>query len=207
MWCASGIVGAIAPVALVDLGDTLCECTPALRESLARLRQSGESEGDLALNPLPPYLESRRRQVMHAPGFWRALAPRALGFELLDLLRDAGFRVCVLTKGPFDAPQVWAEKVDWCRAYLSDVPVIVTDDKACVGGHVLVDDWLPYVERWQRQWPTGLALVPAQPWNLHTACGPLRIRDDGRCREAIKVALRAVREGRPSLESNPRSLT
>jgi hypothetical protein len=131
---------------------------------------------------------------MSASGFWRELAPRAAGFELLQLLRDAGFRVHVLTKGPYDAPQVWADKVAWCRSHLPDVPVIVTDDKTRVHGHVLVDDWLPYVECWQRQWPAGLAIVPAQPWNLQVALGPLRIRDDGTNRDAVSAALRSCRE-------------
>lgn len=190
MFCAEAAAGVDAPVALVDLGDTLADCTPALRAALARLRLPGELESDEDLIPLPPYLESRRRAIMSAPGFWRGLLPRAQGFELLGLLREAGFRVYVLTKGPYDAPQVWADKVAWCRAYLPDVPVIVTDDKARVHGHVLVDDWLAYVESWQRKWPTGLAIIPAQPWNLWAALGPRCVRDDGNDRETIIRLLR-----------------
>src|ERR1044071_5036525 len=155
-----------SPVALIDLGDTLCDCTPALRIALAKLRQPGEAENDETLVFLPPHLESRRRQIMSTPGFWRDLAPRPAGFELLRLIKNSGFRVHVLTKGPHDAPQVWSEKVAWCRANLPGVPVIVTDDKSRVHGHVFVDDWLPYVEAWQREWPAGLVIVPAQPWNL-----------------------------------------
>ena len=74
------------------------------------------------------------------------------------------------------------------------MPVIVTDDKTRVHGHVLVDDWIPYVDRWQRQWPTGLAIVPAQPWNERFPRGPLRLRDDGSDRGAVAAALRACRE-------------
>ena len=183
-------VAADGLVALVDLGDTLADCTPVLRAALARLRQPGEHEDDETLVPLPPYLESRRRAVMSTPGFWRELPPRASGFELLSLLRDAGFRVHVLTKGPYDAPQVWADKVAWCRARLPDVPVIVTDDKARVHGHVLVDDWLPYVERWQRQWPAGLAIVPAQPWNVRVPLGPRCVRDERDNRDSVIRLLR-----------------
>jgi 5'-nucleotidase len=181
------------PVALVDLGDTLCECTPALRIGLAQLRQPGDHESDELLNPLPPYLEVRRRQVMSAPGFWSGLEPRTAGFELLTMLRREGFHVFVLTKGPTEAPQVWADKVTWCRAHLPEVPVIIAADKALVFGHVLVDDWLPYVERWQRAWPAGLAILPAQPWNTQVA-GPSRIRDDGSNRDDILIALRRRRE-------------
>lgn len=181
------------PIALVDLGDTLAECTPAVRAALARLRLRGEPEGDDALIPLPAYLEERRRAVMSEPGFWRTLAPRPAGFKLLTLLRDAGFRVHVLTKGPRDAPQAWADKVAWCRVHLPDVLVTVTDDKSVVHGAVLVDDWVPYVDRWQHRWPNGLAIVPAQPWNAECAVGPRRLRDDGRTPNTIAKALRDCR--------------
>jgi hypothetical protein len=181
------------PVALVDLGDTLCDCTPALRASMAPLRQPHERESDEFVNPLPQHLELRRRQVMSAPGFWLKLAPRTAGFELLELLRHESFHVQVLTKGPIDAPQVWADKVAWCRAFLPGVPVIVADDKARVHGHVLVDDWPPYVERWQRTWPTGLAILPAQPWNAQVVQSASRMRDDGSNRDAIVAALRRIR--------------
>lgn len=179
-----------SPVALVDLGDTLAECTPALRRALARLREPGEHEGDEALIPLPPHWDARRREVLSTPGFWRDLEPRAAGFELLGVLRDTGFRVYVLTKGSQDAPQVWADKVFWCRAHLPGVPVIVTDDKSRVHGHVLVDDWLPYVEGWQRQWPAGVAIVPAQPWNAHIPMGPRRFLYEGNDCDRIRKILR-----------------
>ena len=92
---------------------------------------------------------------------------------------------------------MWADKVAWCRAHLPDVPVIVTDDKTQVHGDVLVDDWLPYVDRWQRQWPSGLAIVPAQPWNVEAAIRPRCIRDDGTDRDAIVTALQTLCRPRP----------
>jgi len=187
-------LGADAPVALVDLGDTLADCTPMLRVALAHLRSPGEHQRDESLVPLPPYLEARCRTVMSTPGFWRDLAPRAQGFALLALIRDAGFRVNIVTKGPYNAPQVWAEKVAWCRVHLPDVPVIVTDDKSRVHGHLLVDDWIPYVESWQHQWQAGLAIIPAQPWNVHAPVGPRCVRDTGSERDALVAALRNCRD-------------
>ena len=179
-------------IALVDLGDTLADCTPTLRAALARLRQPGEREGDEGLIPLPPYLESRRRDIMSTPGFWRELPRRAEGFELISVLRDAGFSVHVLTKGSHNAPCAWADKVAWCRAHLPDVPVTVTDDKARVHGHLLVDDWLPYVERWQQQWPTGAAIIPTQPWNARLSLGPRCVRDDWNNRGTLINLLRDI---------------
>ena len=167
------------PLALIDLGDTLAECTPALHAALARLGPPDDTATG----------EQQRRMVLATPGFWRGLATRPSGLSLLALLRDAGYRVTVVTKGPHDAPQVWADKVAWCRDHLPGVPVIVTDDKTPVCGNVLVDDWLPYVERWQCRWPDALAIVPAQPWNAHMAAGPRRLRDDGYNRAAVAAAL------------------
>ena len=60
----------------------------------------------------------------------------------------------------------------WCRAHLPDVPVTVTDDKARVHGHVLVDDWLPYVERWQRM--AGRAGDGSGPTMERACAGPRR---------------------------------
>jgi 5'-nucleotidase len=179
-----------ALIALVDLGDTIADCTPSLREAMARMREPGEREGDERLIPLPPYLEARRKAVMSTPGFWRELPPRVEGFELMRLLRAEGFHLHVLTKGTHDSPQVWADKVAWCRSYLPDVPVTITEDKARVHGHLLVDDWLPYVQRWQKQWPTGFAIIPSQPWNDQLSLGSRCVRDDGKSRDRLIRVLR-----------------
>jgi len=157
--------GQAAPIALIDLGDTLADCTPALQARLAQAVDADERTTGAAPAEMAARLDDRRAAILTAPGFWRDLAPRPQGIALLDMLRGAGFAVHVVTKGPYAAPHVWADKVAWCRAHVPDLPVVVCDDKSRVHGHVLVDDWLPYVERWQRQWPDGLAIIPAQPWN------------------------------------------
>ena len=157
--------GQAAPIALIDLGDTLADCTPALQARLAQAVDADERTTGAAPAEMAARLDDRRAAILTAPGFWRDLAPRPQGLALLDILRGAGFAVHVVTKGPYAAPHVWADKVAWCRAHVPDLPVVVCDDKSRVHGHVLVDDWLPYVERWQRQWPDGLAIIPAQPWN------------------------------------------
>jgi hypothetical protein len=127
---------------------------------------------------------------MSLPGFWRKLAPRASGFTLLALLRDAGYRVMILTKGPQQPVHAWGDKVDWCREHLPGVPVTVTDDKSAVPGDLLVDDWLPYVDRWQQRWPAGRVIVPAHPWNDRMVPDARRMRDDGNSRAAMAEWLR-----------------
>ncbi len=129
---------------------------------------------------------------MAAPGFWRDLPPLAAGFELLELVREQGFSVHVVTKGPHDVPDAWADKVRWCRRHLPDVPVVVTDSKTLVFGHVLIDDWPPYVHDWQRQWPEALAVVPVHPWNHDLPVGARVLRYDGANRPQVREALREL---------------
>ena len=144
----------------MDLGGTLCDCDARLRDGLAQLDGAHDPAGDESPEVAAAHQESRRRLVMAAPGFWRDLPPLAVGFELLELVRELGFSVHVVTKGPHDVPAAWADKVRWCRRHLPGVPVVVTDSKTLVFGHVLIDDWPPYVADWQRQWPEALAVVP-----------------------------------------------
>ena len=95
------------------------------------------------------------------------------------------------TKG-HDAPQVWADKVAWCRAHLPDVPVIVTDDKACVHGHVLVDDWMAMSSAGSVNGLLGWRLC-RRSLERSNGAGAAPIRDDGRNREAVAAALRRCR--------------
>lgn len=177
-----------APIALVDLGDTLCDVNSALREGLARLNCGQSTSDDSA-----EVLEAKQRMVMNAPGFWRELEPLPCGFELLELLRAEGFDIYVLTKGPRDAPHAWAEKVQWCRTHVPDLRVVVTDEKAIVFGHVLVEDWLPYIESWQRRWRSGLAVVPARPWNAGALLNQRLLRYDGCNQAEVSTALKACK--------------
>jgi hypothetical protein len=187
--------GGAQPIALIDLGGTLCDCSERLRDGLARLDGAPDPPGDGSPDVAAAHREARRRLVMAAPGFWRELPPLAVGFELLELVRELGFRVHVVTKGPHDVPAAWANKVSWCRRHLPGVPVIVTDSKTLIFGHVLIDDWPPYVHDWQRQWPEALAVVPVQPWNDDLPLGARVLRYDSASRVEVRDALRELSAG------------
>ena len=131
---------------------------------------------------------------METPGFWQTLPKNVLGFQLLDLLRDVGFQLHILSKGPRDAPQVWADKVSWCRANVPEVPVTITDDKSLVYGNILVDDWHPYVLHWQRRWPDSLGILPAHHWNAGIELGIRCVRFDGTNTRATVDAIRLCKE-------------
>jgi len=154
------------PVALVDLDGTLCDFDLAMKEALERLRSPLEdSKLDEFAYEDVPHIKARRRLIKSQPGFWRNLPVLPLGFDILDMLQELGFRPHILSKGPFHVAAAWGEKVEWCRAHVPHLPIILSEDKGLVYGKTLVDDWPPYFERWLTWRPRGLVVIPAQPWN------------------------------------------
>ncbi len=188
---------ASGPIALVDLDGTLCDCAGALARALFEIRGPAENARDEnSADPLP-HIVARRRMVMSTPGFWRSLDPLPLGFQLLDVLHQQGFQTHILTKGPANQPLAWMEKFDWCRRHVPHLPVIMTEDKGLIHGEVLVDDWPAYIARWLHWRPSGLVIVPAQPWNADIAARfPVNsIRYDGTNLDDVRGRLAAIHGG------------
>jgi FMN phosphatase YigB (HAD superfamily) len=104
------------PVALVDMDGTLCDFDGAMQAALESLR--GPSE-DPTLHQCEhedlPYMKARRRMIKKQPGFWSGLAPLKLGFDVLEELHGLRFSCYILTKGPRNPPDAWAEKFEWCQ--------------------------------------------------------------------------------------------
>ncbi|MFP2925758.1 5' nucleotidase, NT5C type [Pyxidicoccus sp. 3LG] len=179
-------------VALVDMDGTLCDYQGAMLRDLERLRSPGEPP----LTPDfedSPWLRARQELIRGQPGWWARLEPRKQGFEVLAELRALEFELHVLTKGPVQSTNAWAEKLQWCQAHVPDARVTVTMDKGLVYGKVLVDDWPEYIHRWLTWRPRGLVIVPAQPWNVGFT-HPNAIRYDGTNLDAVRARLQAVRE-------------
>lgn len=191
-------------IALIDLDGTVADYDAAMRAAMATLRAPGEP-GEPDRGAEPAHLEARRKLVQRQPGFWRGLAPLALGFAVVDELRALGFELHVLTKGPRATPNAWSEKVEWCAEHLPDANVTVTGDKSLVYGRVLVDDWPPYFTRWLEVRPRGLVVCVAHPWNEGFAAGGAEahanvLRFDGENRDELRRRLarayeRGAREG------------
>jgi 5'(3')-deoxyribonucleotidase len=155
------------PVALVDMDGTLVDYDYALQRDLARL--AGPNEPPYEQGPKakqPDYIKARHELIRRQSGWWRSLPPLQAGFKILDLLRLADFDIHILTKGPSRTTSAWSEKVEWCREYVPDATVHVTEDKSLVYGRILVDDWPPYIEAWLKWRPRGLVLMPHQRWNV-----------------------------------------
>lgn len=179
-----------APIALIDLDGTLADCAAAIRRGLGPAADHVDAEtlGTLGA-PTSTTAARRQRRVMSEPGFWLDLEPLPQGLQLLQMLSDIGFETCILTKGPRDLPAAWSEKFAWCRRHAPGSKVIITEDKSLVFGHVLVEDWPPYIADWRRRNPHGYVVVPSQPWNADAELEalPHAMRYDGRNLDAVRA--------------------
>lgn len=185
-------------VALFDMDSTLCDFDGAMRRDLLRLASpedirlslvatNGGTNSSLFDERLP-HIEARRDFIKRQPGWWLKLERLQHGFDLLQVCKDIGFNIHVLTKGPYKTTPAWGEKAQWCREHLPGVPVTISEDKGLVYGRVLVDDWPQYFTRWLEWRPRGLVIVPAHPWNADVV-HPNVIRYDGVNKDQVRKAL------------------
>lgn len=180
-------------IALVDMDGTVADFDGTMVRELRRISAPGEPDpiGPDGKYIDAPHIRARRKLIRSQPGFWRSLPAYPPGFEILKELKSLGFKCHVLTRGPAGEPAGWAEKVEWCRAHLSGMPVLIAEDKSLVYGKVLVDDWPEYYLAWLVHRPRGLVIIPAQPWNvgeLH----PQTVRYDGTNIDEVRERLRQV---------------
>jgi len=182
---------------LIDLDGTVADYDSAMCEQMRAMQHPSEPlyGGRYVDGDEPAYVEHRRKLVQSTPGFWRNLKPLERGFDVVLKLREIGFSLHVLTKGPTSAPSAWSEKLEWSRRYMPDAAVTVTGEKSLVYGRVLVDDWPPYFEKWLAVRPRGLVVTVAQPWNAeYGASGKPRnsrvVHYDGSNLDEVEVRLR-----------------
>ena len=178
-------------VLLLDMDGTVADYERAMLDGLNALRAPGEPPAKLE-GPHPPHIVERMQLIKSQPGWWRALRPRKLGFDVYHEARKLGFIVHVLTRGPWSTPSAWTEKVQWCREHFGeDVGVTITEDKGLVYGRVLVDDHPDYCAQWLRWRPRGLVVMPATKANAGVQ-HPQIIRYDGSNLPAVRERMRAV---------------
>ena len=163
-------------IALDDKDGTLVDYDNAIYRDLMAMKGPGEVLRESDLHDLPPHLEARRRAIVNTPGWWYSLEKLHVGFMILEMLRDIGFKVHILTKGPSWCPLAWKEKVEWNHIKIPETRTgeigvrIVTDGLEGGGknldyGKVLVDDYPPYVEAWLEYRPRGLVVMPEKDYN------------------------------------------
>jgi len=156
------------PIALIDLDGSVADMSTALITNLNRMRSPNEMvvfPEDLE-NP-PEWMDARMDYIKQHPGFWQNLERIPEGFLVLDLMRQFGFSLNVLSKGPRKAINAWTEKAIWCQQHIPDAGVQVVTSKQHTYGRVLFDDYPQYIEQWLKYRPRGTVLMLDQPWNQH----------------------------------------
>lgn len=151
-------------VALFDLDGTLADYDTALERDL-KATLSEEDYANWRVNQEKPRIKRLIRLIRSQPDWWVNLAQLKDGFEVLQIARDLMFSINILTKGPYNHPNSWTEKVAWCRKNVPDASITITEDKSLVYGKLLVDDWPDYVTSWLEFRPRGLVILPDRPWN------------------------------------------
>lgn len=192
----------IKPIALFDMDGTLADYVSAMKRDLESMRGPGEpetDEKDLWDNPAP-HIKARTETIEKKPGWWRNLERIDVGMKVVEIARQLGFEIRVLTKGPNDVPLAWAEKLEWCQEHLGkDTKVTITRDKSTVYGRVLVDDYWPFMEGWLENRKNGLGLMPRASDNKDVP-HPNVTFYDGRNLDEVKEMLIRARdreEGKP----------
>lgn len=183
-------------IALLDLDGSLADYDAAMTAQLELLKAPDEEPFRTRAGE-PTHITARRKLVQRIPGFWRDLAPISVGFQVVDAMRDVGFDLHVLTKGPTGAPNAWGEKLEWSQRYIPDAAVNVFCDKSIVYGRVLFDDHPLFFEAWLACRPRGQVVCLAQAWNADYAAGgtkehPRVLRYDGTQRAALRFRLEAA---------------
>lgn len=178
-------------VALFDMDDTLCDYSGQILKDLRRLTSPGEPEFVGQIRDAPDYVQRRADLMMASQEWWESLPRLQLGWDVLNVAQDQGYRVMILTQGPSRYPSAWTGKKLWIDKNMGqEVDVTITRDKGLVYGKVLVDDFPGYIERWLRWRKNGLVIMPANDSNKNYRHAQV-VRYDGTNLEEVRLVMEA----------------
>ncbi len=175
-------------IALFDMDGTLADFDGHLAKSMNALKHPDEPDYVSAHDENEPdYIQARRKLIQTYPGWWLEMPTRPGCFTLLHKLKEMGYEIEILTKGPQTKSNAWSEKLLWCQKHFGmDITVnIVGKTKARTYGRILVDDFPDYAESWLARRPRGLVIMPAQPYNVNFS-HPNAIRFDKNLDEVLE---------------------
>ena len=155
-------------ICLIDMDGTLFDYEGQLREDLKLLASPNEEEVENLWDENIPWLKARINLIKAQKGWWRQLPLMEDGERLFKIAMEIGFLCKILTKGPKNHPQAWAEKVECCaeRLPIKNVDItIVGKEKKGVYGRVLIDDYPEYMDQWLSKRPRGLGIMPLRSYN------------------------------------------
>ena len=155
-------------IVLIDLDSTVADHDGQIGFDLEKLRSPDEPSfySYVKGNKLPDYLFNRMNLIRSTSAWWENLPVIPRGMALVNLVKEIGFRIVVLTQGPKVNPAAWEGKVKWVNKnmpFCSDI--VITRDKGLVYGKVLIDDYPEYIEKWVAHRPRGLVIMPDFNYN------------------------------------------
>lgn len=201
------------PIALFDMDGTLCDYQGQLRRDMIALMSSEEKEYYNLFDDEKPWLKARMDLIKSKPGWWRKLPRLQLGWDIFSVTQALGFEIEILTKGPRGNRRAWKEKCEWiddhfgaaesnddiywCRKADHEISVnIVGKDKSRYYGHILCDDFPPYILGWLEHRPRGLGIMISNEHNIKCE-HPNLIHYNGTNLEVVIQHLKAVMARKP----------
>jgi len=152
--------------ALFDMDGTLCNHDKALQIDYNLIK----SPEDPPLKPFdfntPGYINERIKLIRNQVGWWENLERLQIGFDILEIAKELGFNIRILTKGPSSSKNAYTEKSRWVDKNIGEnTDFMIVKDKSIVYGRVLVDDYPLFLDSWLKNRPRGIAIMPAHEYN------------------------------------------
>lgn len=184
----------IENIALFDMDGTLCDHDKILKEELEKIKSpSDETYDSLFGGGIPEYIQNRGDLIRSSESFWENLPRFKLGWDILEVAKELGYKIMILTQGLRKNPLAWSGKKKWIDRELGEnVDITLTRDKGLVYGKILVDDYPEYVKKWLVHRHRGLVIMPANSQNKNFK-HPQVIRYDGSNLEEVKAAMERVK--------------
>jgi len=152
---------------LFDCDGVLLGLTPHLLSWLRNgIKEEELTEWDF-FAAFTPEDKRRARQLMSSSWFWKTAQPIEGAVLGVQLLREAGHHVKVVTS-PWRGCRTWgADRYDWLEKHFGIHPdqVSICHEKWDVSGDVFIDDKPVHVEDWVAAHPDKLAFLFRRPCN------------------------------------------
>lgn len=176
-------------VALFDMDGTLCDYESHMLGFLESIKSPDEISYQPHFGRVPDYIQRRKDLISSSEEFWSEMPKFQLGFDVLKISRELGFRNMILTQAPRNKPKALSGKRMWLEKNLPDLDFTMTRDKGLVYGKVLVDDFPPYIEKWLEWRKNGVVIMPAGKHNEGYIHKQL-VRYDGTNLEEVKERMK-----------------
>lgn len=184
-------------IALFDMDGTICDYVGSMKRVLDKLRAEGEPYVDpfsIDNDPKYDYLWERMDLIKADERWWANLPRLQLGFDILDMTKELGFYIEVLTQAPKTHPAALSGKLKWILENLDeDTDFTMTRNKSRHYGNVLVDDYPEYILGWLKYRKNGLVIMPANEYNIKFKHEQV-IRYDGGNKAEVRASLLKIRD-------------